>query len=315
MKRQLLASIVTASSISVQTITAFSPRFLSTTAIATHPTNSNYIARGSSRSNSNNQYKIQSRQTRFAPVSSHTGVAKPPIHRLYSETTNNPAIHSTRGISGVQRNNSGTNDPDNTTQQQQQRSDMSTTTATETSADTAPVVLNTGILQKISPSEVSLEIKDPVDPTALKQAKAILEELVVGNTDGGRVNPSKLLEVATRLGDLPEGSTIDDLIVSKSDCKAAYEGLAADQRRALDNMHHRIKTFAELQRASVTNTETDIPGGKAGHTVSPCRGRFSQQRLHRLSSSSFVNGTERIDSSPIFVFTVVVVVFLYPFGS
>ena len=74
-----------------------------------------------------------------------------------------------------------------------------------------------GVLQKITPSEVTLEIKDPVNPKALEQAKAILSELVVGNTDNGRVNPEKLLEVAKRLGDVDSSCTVDDLIVSNFD--------------------------------------------------------------------------------------------------
>ena len=129
-----------------------------------------------------------------------------------------------------------------------------------------------GVLQKITPSEVTLEIKDPVNPKALEQAKAILSELVVGNTDNGRVNPEKLLEVAKRLGDVDSSCTVDDLIVSKEACKEAYESLNPSEKKALDNMHHRIKSFAEMQRASVRDTEMDIPGGKAGQTVSPCRG-------------------------------------------
>ena len=129
-----------------------------------------------------------------------------------------------------------------------------------------------GVLQKITPSEVTLEIKDPVNPKALEQAKAILSELVVGNTDNGRVNPEKLLEVTKRLGDVDSNCTVDDLIVSKEACKEAYESLNPSEKKALDNMHHRIKSFAEMQRASVRDTEMDIPGGKAGHTVSPCRG-------------------------------------------
>lgn len=141
---------------------------------------------------------------------------------------------------------------------------MSTTTVTET-ANTG------GVLQKISPSEVTLEIKDPVNPKALEQAKAILADLVVGNTDNGRVNPEKLLEVAKRLGDVDSSCTVEDLVVSRDACKEAYEGLNPSEKTALDNMHFRIKAFAEMQRASVKDTEMDIPGGKAGHTVSPCR--------------------------------------------
>ena len=141
----------------------------------------------------------------------------------------------------------------------------STMTATETSN-------NGGVLQKISPSEVTLEIKDPVNPKALEQAKAILNDLVIGNTDNGRVNADKLLEVAKRLGDVDSSCTVEDLVVSKDACKEAYEALNPSEKKALDNMHLRIKSFAEMQRASVKDTEMDIPGGKAGHTVSPCRG-------------------------------------------
>ena len=149
---------------------------------------------------------------------------------------------------------------------------MSTMTATAASSETT-IPNNSGILQKIPPSEVTLEIKDPVNPKALEQAKAILEDLVIpGSSDLGRVNPAKLLEVAKRLGDVDPDCTIDDLIVSKEACKEAYLNLATHEKRALDNMHARIKTFAELQRASVQDTEMEIPGGKAGHTVSPCRG-------------------------------------------
>jgi histidinol dehydrogenase len=160
---------------------------------------------------------------------------------------------------------------------------MSTTTTTleATAAETTLSNATGGILQKITPSEVTLEIKDPVNPKALEQAKAILGEIVVGNTDNGRVNPTKLLEVAKRLRDVDADCTIDDLIVSKSACRKAYENLAPDEKTALNNMHYRIKTFAELQRASVKDTEMEIPGGKAGHTVSPCRGMLPTARSHK----------------------------------
>merc|ERR1719162_285016 len=43
------------------------------------------------------------------------------------------------------------------------------------------------------------------------------------------------------------------------------------ERESLVRIHDRVKTFAEAQRSSVTDVEIDIPGGRAGHTVSPCR--------------------------------------------
>lgn len=135
------------------------------------------------------------------------------------------------------------------------------------------------ILNHISPAEVSLEIKDPVDPTALEQAKAIMKELADGGSKGGgggstamMIDAAALLVVAKRLGDLPLDATTDDLIVSKEACREAYDGLTDVERTALVNIHSRIKAFADMQRRSVTDMEMDIPGGKAGHTVSPCRG-------------------------------------------
>jgi len=124
------------------------------------------------------------------------------------------------------------------------------------------------ILTDVSPKDVSLEIKDPVDPSALEQARAILQEL----RPSGQVDTSKLVQVAQRLGDIPEDSTV--LVATKEECKAAFDGLTDDERSALVNIHARVKRFAEAQRASVQDMEIDIPGGKAGHTVSPCKGVF-----------------------------------------
>jgi histidinol dehydrogenase len=122
------------------------------------------------------------------------------------------------------------------------------------------------VLNRITPDQVSREIKDPVDPTALEQAKAIMAELM----DGDQVGASKLLVVAKRLGDIKEDAT--KYTVTPEECKAAFEGLSEIERTALVNIHGRVKAFADAQRKSVTDMEMDIPGGKAGHKVSPCKG-------------------------------------------
>lgn len=121
------------------------------------------------------------------------------------------------------------------------------------------------VLNRITPDKVSLEIKDPVDPKALEQATAIFDEL---KDRDGKVNGDKLIEVAKRLGDIPPEGT--SFLVNKEDCKAAFDNLSETERTALVNIHSRVKAFAEMQRKSVTDMEMDIPGGKAGHTVSPC---------------------------------------------
>jgi hypothetical protein len=130
---------------------------------------------------------------------------------------------------------------------------------------------STRMLSSVSPGNVSLEIKDPVDPTALGQAKDIIAEL--RPSPNGAVDAAKLLEVANRLGDIPPDRA-GSFTVSAEDCKKAFDGLAEADRSALVNIHQRVKTFAEAQRKSVVDIEIDIPGGKAGHTVSPCRGKY-----------------------------------------
>jgi hypothetical protein len=132
-------------------------------------------------------------------------------------------------------------------------------------------------LTPISPDQVKLEIKDPVDPIALSQAKDIISELRSSSSSSDGENiiassilPSNLIDVAHRLNDIPKES--QKYVVTKEECKAAYENLNDIERRALDNIHGRVKAFAEAQRRSVTDMEIDIPGGKAGHTVSPCKG-------------------------------------------
>jgi hypothetical protein len=144
---------------------------------------------------------------------------------------------------------------------------------------TTTIMPNT-ILARVTPDNVSLEIKDPVDAMALEQAKAILSELRPDNAP--KVDATKLVEVGIRLGDLKEGAP---LIISKEACKAAFEGLTDTERTALVNIYDRVKTFAEAQRKAVVDMEIDIPGGKAGHTVSPCKGTFI---IHTMANTFLI---------------------------
>ena len=92
------------------------------------------------------------------------------------------------------------------------------------------------------------------------------------------VRSSKLLEVGQRLGDIGKDAT--EYVVSAEECKKAFDGLSEEHRKALVNIHSRVKAFAEAQRATVKDMEMDIPGGKAGHTVSPCKGMWQDSSFY-----------------------------------
>jgi hypothetical protein len=105
----------------------------------------------------------------------------------------------------------------------------------------------------------------------LEQARAILQEL--RPTGMGSVLEGPLIQVAQRLGDLSAGSS--SWMATKEECQAAFDGLSDEERNALVSIHARVSAFAKAQRNSVQDMEMDIPGGKAGHTVSPCQGSYN----------------------------------------
>jgi histidinol dehydrogenase len=125
-------------------------------------------------------------------------------------------------------------------------------------------------MNRITADEVTLECKDPVDPTALEQAKAIIAEIKADDDVSGAIDPFKLLTVAKRFGDLQDAAATT-FVVSKEECELAYNSLSEQERTTLNNLHRRVQKFAIAQRHSIVNVEVDIPGGKAGHTVSPCK--------------------------------------------
>jgi histidinol dehydrogenase len=141
-----------------------------------------------------------------------------------------------------------------------------------TTITTATISRGRMMLTRRTPQEVQLEIKDPVDPDALLQSRGILDELRSGGSSGA-CSPDALLAVARRFGDVPSDGG-GSYVVSPERCREAFESLTPDERRTLLNIHARVKVFAEAQRGSVVDMEIDIPGGKAGQTVSPCRGEY-----------------------------------------
>jgi len=122
-------------------------------------------------------------------------------------------------------------------------------------------------IARVKPSEVRLEIKNPVDQIALEEAKSIIDSLCPNPSFS--VCPSKLLDIAKRFGDISDDSTT--YFISSDICKAAFHGLSNVERGTLVNIYTRVKAFAIAQKGSLKDIEIEIPGGKAGHTVSPCQ--------------------------------------------
>ncbi|MXW66200.1 MAG: histidinol dehydrogenase [Gemmatimonadales bacterium] len=127
--------------------------------------------------------------------------------------------------------------------------------------DRAPAAAAAGaILPPIGLEEAVRAVRSPaLDPAALEVARTILDDVE-------RRGEPALREHAERLGDLEPG---DDLLLDRAALKRATEALHADDRELLRRVADRIRTFAEAQRASATDLDTPVAGGRGGHRLVP----------------------------------------------
>jgi len=114
-------------------------------------------------------------------------------------------------------------------------------------------------LSRVRAEDVPDIRRDPVDADTLSAATSILAEV-------RERGDAALRSFAERFGDLTDGA---QMIYSAEDLQAALERITEDERAILERTAERIRVFAEAQRASLTEVEIPIPGGKAGHTVAP----------------------------------------------
>ncbi|KAF0684109.1 Aste57867_23896 [Aphanomyces stellatus] len=117
-------------------------------------------------------------------------------------------------------------------------------------------------LRTIQPQDVRAFAYDPVEPLALEQARAIVQDVQARSEAAVR-------DHAVRLSDLP--STDAPLIFGREALKQAYDSLPASEQQLLVRTKQRIEVFAQAQRASITSFARPIPGGQAGQDVSPMR--------------------------------------------
>ena len=124
----------------------------------------------------------------------------------------------------------------------------------------APAAAAGGILPPIGLDEAVRAVRSPaLDPAALEVARTILDDVE-------RRGEPALREHAERLGDLEPG---DDLLLDRPALERATEALHADDRELLHRVAGRIRAFAEAQRASATDLETPVAGGRGGHRLMP----------------------------------------------
>ena len=124
----------------------------------------------------------------------------------------------------------------------------------------APAAAAGGILPPTGLEDAVRAVRSPaLDPAALEVARTILDDVE-------RRGEPALREHAERLGDLEPG---DDLFLDRPALERATEALHADDRELLHRAADRIRAFAEAQRASATDLDTPVAGGRGGHRIVP----------------------------------------------
>jgi phosphoribosyl-ATP pyrophosphohydrolase/phosphoribosyl-AMP cyclohydrolase/histidinol dehydrogenase len=108
--------------------------------------------------------------------------------------------------------------------------------------------------------EVAGQNRTGVDQDAISVAAEILARLETG---GER----ELLSLVDQFEERPGGM---NLVLTADDLAAAHARLTEEDRARLERIAGRIRTFAEAQLATVGDLDgVAVPGGRAGHTVTP----------------------------------------------
>jgi phosphoribosyl-ATP pyrophosphohydrolase/phosphoribosyl-AMP cyclohydrolase/histidinol dehydrogenase len=134
-----------------------------------------------------------------------------------------------------------------------------------------------GILREISSDEIPRDCSEPVDAKAFETAKAVVESIA-------ERGETALLEQAIKFGEIQEG---DSYTASKEEMKMAFDSLTENEKGVITRVAERIRSFAQAQRDSIVEFETDIPGGRGGQLVTPvdCAGCYAPGGRYPLPSS------------------------------
>jgi phosphoribosyl-ATP pyrophosphohydrolase/phosphoribosyl-AMP cyclohydrolase/histidinol dehydrogenase len=117
----------------------------------------------------------------------------------------------------------------------------------------------TDLLRTIAPDEVPELRRDPVDADAYSTALGIVNDV----RERGE---AALREHAERLGDIEPGAP---RFIPRAKLEGAFADIGREDRELLERTAERIRSFAEAQRLSLNPVELDVPGGRAGHIITP----------------------------------------------
>lgn len=123
------------------------------------------------------------------------------------------------------------------------------------------------LLRIVSANQAVLPRTDLLDAATLESAQQIITTVRTQGRQG-------LLACGRRFGDLSPAAAGDDsgpLLLGPDVLRQALSRIAPQTRALLERVAGRIETFARAQRAAVTDLELPVPGGVAGHTVTPVR--------------------------------------------
>ncbi len=114
-------------------------------------------------------------------------------------------------------------------------------------------------LRRVTPDQVEGLRREPVDADTLAAAAEIVEEVREGGAPALRA-------LAERFGDVVAG---EPMVYGREALQSALDGLDEEQRELLQRTADRIAAFARAQRDSLDDVAVPVPGGMAGHAVSP----------------------------------------------
>ena len=115
------------------------------------------------------------------------------------------------------------------------------------------------MLKRLDPRSAEAARKRALDPETTTKATSIVDAV----RDGGE---EVLRRFAEEFGDVAPGSR---LWMGRAQLEEALTAISSTDRELLSRVHDRIRAFATAQRAALSDVSVPVPGGRAGHRVSP----------------------------------------------